>query len=402
MYLNSTYIRGQTNAKNVTVKPLLYKRRIRPDKTYFVTVRIRHGNQTREMGTGYKVHEKNWSGSQVVKHEHAAKINARISEITNQALNNFADCQRNNKRVRLELIGKQRTSGSFCTYLAHRAEQYEKKEMLIMAVKTRRIEKEIKTCFERDVCFDDLSQDSLREYEAWLIEQGNQQNTRHKKFKFLQQFYGQAIIEGKAEQPNPFMLYKISPKPVQKEKLTREDIKAIEDLPLATGPVNDARNLFLFSYYCKGQRFETCINFKRGQIQKGRLLFKTNKGNKFISVLIHSKLQYIIDQYKDKGEFLFPYVKELPATKKGYIKMIDVCNVIVNRNLKTVAALAELKPFSFHIARHSFAYHLKKVASSIGVISDSLGHSNTRTTEIYLKALDDEFLDREVEKVYGK
>jgi integrase len=396
-----SYIRGQTNVRIVTIKPLLYKRRCRPDNTYFVTVRVRHGNQTREIGTGYKVHEKNWNGSQVVKHEHAAKINARISEITNQAMNYFSDCQRHNKRFRIEMIGRQRTSESFSEYILHRAAQYEKKQMLVMAIKARRIEKELRAHLGREVYFDQLNQDLLREYDSYLVGIGNAQNTRHKKFKFLQQFYSQATLDGKAEDPNPFKLYKINPKPVQKEKLTEADIKAIEELPLKPGPVNDARNLFLFSYYSKGARFENCIMFQRKQIVKDRLIFKTNKGNKFISVQLHKRLKKILDQYKGK-DFVFPYVKEIPEDKRQYIKLIDVYNVIVNRNLKVVAALAEIKPFTFHQARHSFAYHLKKVASSIGVIADSLGHSNTRTTEIYLKALDDEFLDKEIQKVYGK
>jgi len=397
-----TYIRGQTNAGTVTIKPLLHKRRIRPDKTYFVTVRIRHGNQTREIGTGYKVHEKYWNGSQVVKYEHAAKINARISEITNQALNYLADCQRSNRRVNLELIGKAHASASFSDYLIHRAAQYEKKEMLIMARKTLRIDKELRECFKREVFFDELTQDLLREYESYLTGIGNSQNTRHKKFKFLQQFYSQAVLDRKAEDPNPFKLYKINPKPVRKEKLTLSEIEAIENLPLKAGAVNDARNLFLFSYYAKGVRFENCIMFRKDQVVKDRLLFKTNKGEKYLSVKIHSRLQAILDHYKDNKPFVFPYVKSVPASKKEYIKMIDVANVIVNRNLKIVAGLAEVIPFAFHIARHTFAYHMKKVTTNIGVIQDALGHSNSKITEAYLKALDDEFLDSEMEKLYGK
>lgn len=386
----------------MTVTPLLDNRRKRPDKTYPLIVRIRHGRQTREINTGWKLHESNWKNQQAVKHASAPAINTRIAEIITRAHQYFADCEKKKRDVDLNNIGKHDCGLSFPSYLCHRATQYEQKQMLIMARKTLRIAKEITQCFGRDVFFDELNQDLLRDYETWLVEQGNQQNTRHKKFKFLQQFYSQAVLDGKAQDPNPFKLYKINPKPVRKEKLTLSEIEAIENLPLNPGPVNDARNLFLFSYYAKGARFENCVMFRRDKIQNGRLLFKTNKGNKFISVQIHSRLQAIIDQYDGKP-FLFPYVKQLPADKKKYIKMIDSLNVIVNRNLKTVAGLAEITiDLTFHIARHTFAFHLKKVASSIGVISDSLGHSNTRTTEIYLKALDDEFLDGELEKLYGK
>jgi integrase/recombinase XerD len=57
---------------------------------------------------------------------------------------------------------------------------------------------------------------------------------------------------------------------------------------------------------------------------------------------------------------------------------------------------------SFHISRHSFAWHLKQTTDNIHVIQDSLAHSRSATTEIYLKALDDEALDPEMEKLYGR
>lgn len=297
----------------MTVTPLIDTRRRRD--LYPVVVRIRHGSQTREIGTGYKIPEKNWKKNQVVGHPDAGKINKKITDLMSEARDYFDNCERTKKSFRIELIGTGHQSHSFNDYLAHRAGQYAKKEMLIMETKTKRIEKELKTCFDREIYFDEVNQDLLREYEAWLIEQGNTNNTRHKKFKFLQQFYTQSVNDGKATDPNPFKLYKIATKPVQKEKLTLQEIKAIEDLELQTGSVNDARNLFLFSYYCKGARFENCITFKRSQIVKDRLVFKTNKGNKFISVQVHSRLQAIIKSYPGKSEYLFPYVKELPTDK---------------------------------------------------------------------------------------
>jgi integrase len=100
--------------------------------------------------------------------------------------------------------------------------------------------------------------------------------------------------------------------------------------------------------------------------------------------------------------YLFPFVQSMPANRKEYIKRTDSLNVTVNRSLKVIAGLAEIEPFTFHIARHTFAYHLKKVVTNIAAIQDSLGHASSRTTEMYLKALDDEHLDTEMQKLYGK
>lgn len=405
-----------------TVKPLLYTRYQSKDKTYPVIVRVRHGDQTRDIPTGWKITEKYWKGTFVANgHSEAAYINSKIAEIESQAKAYFADCKLKNRPIKLDLIGQQRASYSFNAFLLHRAKQYAAGEMLVMEAKVRRFDREFRVCFTpgltfddldedtrlkrplrgNETYFDDINQDLLRVYETFLINQGNVNNTRHKKFEFLGKFYTEAINDGKAQEPNPFKLYKIQSKPVRKEKLTEAELKAIEDLRLQPGPVNDARNLFLFSYYCKGARFENCVTAKRTDIDNDRVLFRTNKGNKYITVKIHSRLQAIINTYE--GDFIFPYLKIMPVGKKEYKKKIDGLNVVVNRNLKIVAGLAGItKELTFHIARHTFATHLQDVTENIHVIRDSLGHSKSQTTEIYLKSLSDERLDKDMDKLYGE
>jgi site-specific recombinase XerD len=408
-----------------TVKPHLDTRYKSKDDTYAILIRVRNGSQKRDIPTGYKATIAQWQGDKVSnKHPNARLVNSHIQHVVGQAEQYIAECNLHKRPIKLDLIGKSRTSYNWNEYLLHRADQYAAKEMIIMERKVRRFDREFRVfntpglTFDdldedirqkrplrgNELYFDDLTVDLLRNYESFLVQQGNVNNTRHKKFEFLGKFFNDAINDGKAEGPNPFKLYKIGTKPVKKEKLSEAEIKAIEDLQLKPGPVNDARNLFLFSYYCKGNRFETCITCRRDMIAGGRVLFRANKGNKYISVKIHARLRAIIDQYQqDDSVFLFPYIKELPVGKKDYIKKIDSLNVIVNRNLKIIVELAGIeKKIAFHIARHTFAWHLKKKTDSIHVIKDSLGHSKSHTTEIYLQSLDDEALDKEMDKLYGE
>lgn len=383
----------------MTATKVLLDQRGKPP--YSIIIRLSHKAQRRKVATGFRVDSKYFNNGKVEKHKDAALINARISDILNTANTYFAECRLKNKPINLDFILTEREGYSFNAYLLSRVKDYEKKEMLVMVTKLRRMERELKDCFGRDLFTEDITQDSLRKYEQYLITAGNQANTRHRKFVFLRYYYTAAINEGKAPAPNPFSLYKIKQTPVKKEKLTVKEIGAIEKLKLRPGPTDDARNIFLFSYYTKGQRFETCLTCKKEYISNGRIHFRTNKGQKYISVKIHPRLKKIIDHYK-KGVYLFPYLTEVPETKKEYISRIGTWNAMINAELKTVAALCGIKiNLSMHIARHSFAFHLKKVANNIAVISDSLGHSSVRTTEIYLKALDDEFLDSELRKLYG-
>jgi integrase/recombinase XerD len=409
-----------------TVKPLLDTRYKSKDNTHQILVRIRNGKDLRDIGTGYKVQERDWKGDRVSsKHPDARIINSHIEHVVSEAKQYIAECKLHKKPIRLDLIGKARQSYSWNEYILHRADQYGEKEMIIMERKARRCDREFRVFNTPGLTYadllsdekagrplrgtelymEDINADLLRNFESFLVKQGNGNNTRAKKFEFLGNWYQDAIKEGMAPGLNHFREYKIQEKPVKKEKLTEAQVKAIEDLHLKPGPVNDARNLWLFSYYCKGNRFETCITCRREMVRDGRVFLQMNKGEKFVSIKIHGRLQAIIDQYAGDSIFLFPYIKELPYKpgSEAYLKVIDSRNVIVNRNLKIVASLAGLSiKLTFHIARHTFAFHLKNTSDNVHVIKDALGHSESRTTEIYLKALDDERLDKEMDKLYGE
>lgn len=352
----------------MTVKPFFDTRVERKTNLYPIFVCVRHGPKTKYIPTGYKIDKAHWSKTAVNKtHPKHKVINAKIGSIISEINNYYAECSLHNRPFNIDLAGTGKASHSFNDYLQHRAKQFDNNNQIIMAQKVRRLAIELSEVFGV-LYFDQINQDALRKFEAHLIKADNGNNTRVKKFKSLGQFYQQAVNDGRAAMPNPFKSYKILSKPVKKEKLTVEEIRKIEDLSLQDGPVNNARNLFLFSYYCKGMRFENCVTVKRSDIHNGRILFKSNKGNKHISVRVHQRLAPIIGN--QKSAFIFPYIDHIPKDKKEYIKKIDVLNAVVNKNLKVVAALAGIKiHLTFHVARHSFASHLMHHTDSMRYVS---------------------------------
>lgn len=375
------------------------------DGLFPIIIRVEHQGRRRKMPIGYRIEKKYWRAGQIIgKHPDSVLINAAIASKEAEIRRYLADCQLHAKPIHLDLIGTGRASHSFTDYLRHRAEQYRAKKTkggIIMSQKINRFVLELTETAGREVWFEDINLDFLRVLEQTMITNKNVENTRHKKFKFLGEFYSHAIQEGKALLPNPFHGYKIVTTPVKKEKLTASQVRAIEELKLRPGPIADARNLFLFSFYTKGQRFETCITLRRDQVRGGRIYFRTNKGKDYISVKIHERLRAILDLYPS-GELVFPFLEAIPEDPQEYISAIGGRNTIFNRNLKVVSALAEIPiPITFHIARHTFAYQLKKVSDNINVVQDALGHSHQRTTQLYVKALEDEILDEEMGKLYG-
>lgn len=399
-----------------TVKAVLNQKYQSKDGTYPIVIRLIDGRRQRLHSTGHKVSERFWDAENeevIRKHPDAPIINADIDEAKLKAKRYISECRRQGVPVDLELVFSEVKSHSFTDYLRHRARQHQQAEQLEMLYKANRYVKELTECFGRELYFYDITQDLLREFDAWLkageegVRKPNSANTRHKKFEFLAKYYGNAIDEGKATGKNPFKLYlkEIKQTPVKKEKLTYEQFEAIENLPLRDGAVRFARDLFLFSYYNKGARFETCLTMPKTAIANGRLYFRSNKGKKHLSTELHPGLQRIIDHYiQNDTDTIFGKVAEVGKLgKTAYRSLIGSQNYMVNRSLKAVADLAGVGvALSFHHARHTFAWHLKMVSDNIHVIKESLGHSKTETTEGYLQDLGDEYLDVQLAKLYKK
>lgn len=387
-----------------TAKAILYKRYQSKDKTYPIVIRLIDGSRQKLHTIGYKVLESQFKAGQVVKHEDSAIINSVIDTELLKAKKYFADCRAKNIPVDLALAFSDVKSHSFTGYIKKRGEQYKAKGQVIMWRKAQRLSKELESFYGREVYFTDVTPEKLRDFDAYLLP--NVANTRIKKFEFLSRWYGNALDEGLVTGKNPFKGYKIQSVPVKKEKLTKAEMEALESLPLKSGAVKLARDLFLFSFYCKGIRFETVITMQNSAVDDNRIHFQTNKGKKFLSQHLHSRLKAIVEAYGADNGYLFPVLTEplaeLTKDPFAYRKALDVANTLTNRNLKTAAKLAGIKkPVTFHIARHTFAYLLKQVSSNIHVIKDSLGHSKSDITEVYLKELDDQFLDAELHKLYG-
>lgn len=189
-------------------------------------------------------------------------------------------------------------------------------------------------------------------------------------------------------------------KPVKREKLTAADIQALELVQL-TGFADIARDMYLFSFYTHGMRFENVATFKRQYIRGNYIHYTMNKGEDNREIFIHPKLRAIIDKYiHAQTLYLFPVVKKLHNewTKK---EIIGAANTLVNNFIINAAQRAGIETHvHFHQARHTFAYLSKKKMVSPNVIQDALGHSKSSTTERYLKSLDDDTINDALKSVY--
>lgn len=75
----------------------------------------------------------------------------------------------------------------------------------------------------------------------------------------------------------------------------------------------------------------------------------------------------------------------------------------INLMLRRMARGLHLEAnLTMYVARHSWASIAKDMDIPISVISEALGHSSLKTTQIYLKSIDRTAIDRANSKIIGR
>lgn len=155
--------------------------------------------------------------------------------------------------------------------------------------------------------------------------------------------------------------------------LSKEEVKAILD-----APVNLKHRAMLSLIYSCGLRRSELLNLRLRDIDSNRklVLIKQGKGMKDRIVPLSEKiLELLRDYYKAyrPKEMLFEGQTNIKYSAKSLQSVLKQSVVKAKIN----------KPITLHWLRHSYATHLLENGTDLRYIQELLGHSSSRTTEIY-------------------
>ena len=217
-------------------------------------------------------------------------------------------------------------------------------------------------------------------------------------FRTLRAAYNKAIDEGIVnESYYPFKKYKVSKfdTSTNKRAISKKDIQKIMNIALKGNELNFARDIFVFSYLCGGINFVDIAHLKDSNIVEEQLIYLRQKTGKQIKLKILPEALDIINKYKRSNDYLFPILNDeaYPTKKKKQTRIHYVLDKI-NQRLKEIAQLINLNvDITTYVARHSFATVLRRSGVNVGIISESLGHTDLKTTQIYLDSFENEQID---------
>ena len=251
-----------------------------------------------------------------------------------------------------------------------------------------------------DIYFSEIDVNWLKAYESWLRCCKLADNTIGIRFRTLRAVYNLALAEGLVKADcYPFKKYKVSKlhKETAKRAITKEQVKQVIDYDVSGARFYKrlAVDMFAFSYLMGGINFTDMAFLTDKNVEGGRLVYVRQKTKKLIMLPLQEKAVEIMNRYRSsQRKFIFPILDERERTLRQIRNRIYDVLDNVNGYLKEIGKElgVELK-ISSYVARHSYATVLKRSGVSTSVISEYLGHSSERVTQIYLDSFENKQLN---------
>lgn len=217
--------------------------------------------------------------------------------------------------------------------------------------------------------FNTIDENDIRTYMQTLIQAGKSGSYINQMINSIK-FYYEIVLE----MPNRF--YSIE-RPRKVESLPK--VISLEEVQSIIEHTNNIKHKCIVSLlYSAGLRRSELLNLKLEDIDSKRMVItvKHGKGNKDrITILSQSVLEDLRIYYKafKPKVYLFEGIKGKQYSHTSVLKIIK--NASKKANIK--------KNITPHMLRHSFATHLLENGTDLRYIQVLLGHSSSRTTEVY-------------------
>lgn len=277
----------------------------------------------------------------------------------------------------------------------------------------RQLQKYLAMLGKKDVSFYRLHNRLLRDFEDWLHLHGVSKNTSSAYMRSLHTIHRRAVEQGLSE-GNPFAgIYRGIAK-TRKRAIPMADIRRIstfdvrtalgdkykEENKKAAGRRFDKvvekfeffRDIFVFCFCARGMTFVDLAYLRKTDISAGIITYNRRKTGQQLHVRIEPQMQQIIDRHPSPSGYLFQILNDNHDDRRTY-KTYSSALSLYNKTLKQLGEMMSL-PLTSYVCRHSWATAARQQNIPLHIISQSMGHDNEKTTEIYLKSIEDIQIDQ--------
>ncbi len=249
----------------------------------------------------------------------------------------------------------------------------------------------------KDIPFSELTGTMVSGYEEWLQHKGVKRNTTSSYIRSLQSLYNKVAKHGLIHPyGNPFSEVYTGVDKTSKRAVDEKVVADLKALDLSGTPsLAQAKDFFLFSYCTRGMPFVDMAYLRWENIVNGVIRYSRKKTGRPLAVHIEPCVQDIIDRYRDVSchGYVFPIIRSANP-QEAYRNYQSELSYYNKRLKKLSVLLGNGVSLTSYTARHSWATTAHRHNTPLSVISEGMGHSSEKITQIYLDSIREDVIDR--------
>ena len=192
-----------------------------------------------------------------------------------------------------------------------------------------------------------------------------------------------------------------------KRALRREEVQRLLSPDLwQTLPENrrEALDVLLFIFYARGMVFKDVYELTHRMVTDRHIRYLRSKTGVPIDVEVVPELEEIMKRhYREDSPFVFPFLHE---ARKGCLgKELSEESALrrINRSMREIGRKTGLSvPLTTYVLRHTWATLMLEDCQPVELISQCMGHTSIRTTQIYLSHISSRKVDTAVNGMYDR
>ena len=402
----------QYSKDGITVSVMLDTRRPKSDGKYPVKIRVTCNRDRRYYSTGKDLTPEEWEAMPTTKARTLASVRKDI-ESSYQIVRSAVEDLSTSGRFTLGALNtrlKGAVSDTVNTAFRARMETLRKAQQVGNMLIYDNVLKGLERFAGPRIRFESITVSWLEKYARFLHDEGKAQTTIAIHLRTLRAILNIARQQGVIREAQyPFGRgagqYHIQAGTGRKMALTLEQIGQIARYDDGRQTTARYRDYWLFLYLCNGINVADFVRLRYRDIINGEICFTRSKTKntlrtlRDIRVVLTPPMQEIIDRWgnpKRQDAFIFPILTGREDAMKTKNKTKDLTHTI-NKYMNRIGEQLGIGPISTYTARHSFATVLKRAGANIAYISESLGHSDLKTTENYLASFEREEREKNAE-----
>ena len=238
-----------------------------------------------------------------------------------------------------------------------------------------------------DIPVDNLSSQLIEDFAEWLKNGGLSDNTVACYMKKLRAILNEYF---KGEKDFGYLFYGVKTKmsPTKKKAIRKEDLMKLLSYKARNEKEELVIDIARFQFLAMGMPFVDIANLKIRDIKNGYFEYRRHKTGVTVCVSVKKELATLINKYKAKanGRYLFPIITD----DNEFSYQAHRSLVRYNYLLKKICKKLGISAVTSYVIRHSWASYAYQEEVKLPVIAKALGHTQTSTTQTYIKGPEDD------------